>query len=190
MNIKYIIISFIIINYFYSCKTAEFGFLVIDLNGMVYDFDNKPVQNYKITIGKKYSSVTDINGRFLISKIPAGHYSLKGEKNEYETYEGDILINDRRQIVYIRVPNYNQLLGLVDTALTDNHIENAEIYAQRANAVGGLKTELLFYLAIIKFRQKDNNGAIEFLRTAVNTGSSDIYINQFLNYLLKNGETE
>jgi hypothetical protein len=168
----------------YSCKTVEFGHTVIDVNGMIYDFTNRPVPNYTIHLGDKYSSITDINGRFFISRVPAGAYSIKGEGAGYESYQGDILINDREQIVYLRVPSFSQLLDLADNALSKNQLSEAESYVWRADHIGELTTELLFYMAVIKFRQKDYAAAIDHLKTAIKLGSTDIYVEKFLNDLL------
>ena len=37
---------------FISCKTAEFGFKTTDVNGMVYDFSNRPVAYCEISLGE------------------------------------------------------------------------------------------------------------------------------------------
>jgi hypothetical protein len=163
---------------------VEFGNTVIDVNGMIYDFTNRPISNYTIHIGEKYWSTTDINGRFLISNVPVGEYIINGEGNGYESYQGDVLVKDREQIIYIRVPSFSQLLDLVDLALSKNQLDEAENYIWRANLAGGFTTELLFYMAVIKYRQKDYSSAIINLRTAIDLGSTDIYVIKFLNDIL------
>lgn len=165
---------------FTSCKTAEFGFKIIDINGMVYDFSNRPVAFYDISLGGKYKGSTDINGRFTISKIPVGTYSITGSKTGYENYNENIIAKDRGQIIYIRVPSQNQLLGLVDEALSANNFLLAEEMAERAHQINKNNIEALFYYSIIKFRQKEYDKAADFLETAVNMGSKDIYIDKFL----------
>jgi hypothetical protein len=180
MKKAHIIILIVIAVGLCSCKTAEFGHSVIDVNGMVYDFANRPVPNYTVRIGEGHSSITDINGRFLVARIPTGPYLLRGEGTGFESYEGDILVNNREQIVYLRVPSFGQLLNLIDDALFKNQLTEAEGYAYRASRTGGLTTELLFYMAVINFRQKDYMSAIENLRTAIKLGSTDIYVEKFL----------
>ncbi|GHV77505.1 hypothetical protein AGMMS49942_23260 [Spirochaetia bacterium] len=167
----------------FSCKTAEFGYKVIDVNGMIYDFSNRPIPNYKIFLGEKYSSTTDINGRFLISKVPAGDYIIHGEGGGYESYQSAVVIYQREQIIYIRLPSFKQLLELADTALAKNQINEADAYLVRAGLLGEETTELLFYRATVRFRQKRYIEALNILQTAVNSGSTDMYVREFLNDL-------
>jgi hypothetical protein len=164
----------------FSCKTAEFGYKVMDVNGMIYDFSNRPIPNYTIFLGEKYSSMTDINGRFLISKVPAGNYIIHGEGGGYESYQSAVVISQREQIIYIRLPSFNQLLELADTALVKNQINEADAYLVRASLLGEETTELLFYRATVRFRQKRYAAALDLLQTAINSGSADIYVEKFL----------
>jgi tetratricopeptide (TPR) repeat protein len=162
------------------------GCRTLDINGMVYDFSNKPVPYYTVNLGKRrYTSTTDINGRFVLTKVRAGEYQINGDKTGYETYEGSIVIHDRGQIVYIRVPSQGQLLTLTDEALGRNELNEAEMYIQRAYQAGPASTELLFYYAAIKFRQKRYNEAIQYLQQAKNNGSKDEYVERFLNDLIR-----
>jgi tetratricopeptide (TPR) repeat protein len=182
--LKKAVLITVILFVFYSCKTTEFGYKVIDVNGMIYDFANKPVSNYKINIGEKKSSLTDVNGRFVIEKLPIGSYAITGEKEGYENYIGDIDITSREQIVYIRIPSAGQLLELADTALEKNQLDEAEEYIKRAYDIGDITTELLFYYATVKFRKQSYDEAIEYLQAALQRGSKDHYVEKFLEYLL------
>jgi tetratricopeptide (TPR) repeat protein len=166
-----------------SCKTTEFLYQVISVNGMVYDFNNRPVSNYKISLGDKYVSLTDINGRFMLPQIPVGSYQLNGEKEGYEIYQGDVEINHQEQIIYLRIPSFEQLLELADDALGKNRINEAAAYLDRAQSIGLETVEYYFYGAVIKYRQDDILGAIETLEKAVKSGSADMYITIFLNDL-------
>jgi tetratricopeptide (TPR) repeat protein len=163
-----------------GCKT-------LDINGMVYDFSNKPVPNYTVRLTKRrrYNSTTDINGRFLLARTRAGTYEIRGEKDGYEVYQGTIEIHDRGQIIYIRVPSQGQLLELTDEALGRNQIGEAETYIERAYQAGPENTELLFYYAVIKFRQKKYNEARAYLQRAKDNGSRDEYVERFLNDLIR-----
>jgi tetratricopeptide (TPR) repeat protein len=168
-----------------GCKTAGFGYKVVDVNGMVYDFSNRPISNYAVGLGEKREAVTDINGRFVITRVPVGTYEIRGEKDGYESYQGSIDITGRGQIVYIRVPSQNELLELADEALGKNRIDRAESYVQRAYQVSPESTELLFYYATVMFRQKRYDEAIAYLQKARENGSKDIYLEKFLNDLLR-----
>ena len=166
-----------------SCKTAEFGFKVMDLNGMVYDFSNRPVANCDVSINWWFKSITDINGRFTIPKLPFGTYTITGSKKGYEAYSEEIVIKNRGQIVYFRIPSQNQLLDLVDEALSANDLATAEELVERAYRIDNNNVEMLFYYATVKFRQNDYQEAITFLEAATDLGSKDIYIERFLEIL-------
>jgi tetratricopeptide (TPR) repeat protein len=168
-----------------GCKTAEFGHKIVDVNGMVYDFSNRPVSNYTISLGTRYIAITDINGRFVISETPVGTYQMSGEKDGYELYEGAVDITGQGQIVYIRVPSRGQLLELADEALERNEIDRAETYVERAYRIGPESTEVLFYYATVKFRQKHYDEAITYLWKARENGSKDEYLEKFLFEILR-----
>jgi len=164
----------------FSCKTAEFGFKTTDISGMVYDFSNRPVFNYEVSLGKRYSGSTDINGRFTLSKVPFGSYKINGSKTGFENYSGEVVIKDKGQIVYIRIPSQNQLLALADEALAANNFALAEELAERAYQIDKNNVEMLFYYAAVSFRQNNYKKAASFLEAAVNLGSKDYYVQKFL----------
>jgi len=166
-----------------SCKTTEFGFKVININGMVYDFSNRPVPNYEISLGRKYKGSTDINGRFTLPRVPVGVYAISGHKNGYENYLEEVIVKDRGQIIYIRVPSQNQLLNMVDDALASNNFAVAGEMAERAFQIDGNNIETLFYNAAVSFRQQQFEKAVFFLELATDLGSKDFYIDKFLSIL-------
>jgi len=181
-NKKYIFPLFIVFItlLFFSCKTAEFGFNTADINGMVYDFSNRPVFNYELTLGTRYFGSTDINGRFTLSNVPLGSYKINGSKAGFENYNGEIVIKDKGQIIYIRIPSQNQLLTLADEALGANNFALAEELAERAYQIDKNNIEMLFYYAAVSFRQNNFEKALSFLEEAVNLGSKDYYVQKFL----------
>jgi len=183
---------FILIIVFFSasCKTAEFGFKVIDVHGMVYDFSNRPVANCEISLGRKHNAVSDINGRFTLPKIPIGTYTLTGFKKGFESFIDEVNVRDHGQIIYFRMPSQNQLLDLVDNALGSNNFVLAGDLAERAYQIDKTNIEMLFYYAALKFRQKEYQKAITFLEAAKNLGSRDLFVDRFLIILkeLQNAE--
>jgi tetratricopeptide (TPR) repeat protein len=193
MNNKNRILLFILINITLlsmSCSTFRFGNKNIDINGMIYDFSNKPVAYCEIVMGKSYKSSTDINGRFTLPKIPYGNYTITVHKNGYETYSDEVLIRKHGQIIYLRIPSQNQLLNLADEALTAMNFEVAEEYLERAYQIDKNNIEMLFYYSTIKFRQYKYDEAITFLVIAKNLGSKDLYIDKFLTILRELSDEE
>jgi len=163
-----------------SCKTAELGFKVVDINGMIYDFSNRPVAFCEVSLGRRFRSSSDINGRFSFSKVPLGKYTITGYKSGFENYSDEVLVKHKGQIIYIRLPSQNQLLNLVDEALGANNFAAAEEMAERAYKINKNNIETLFYYAVVKFRRREYRKAIDFLETAKNLGSRDSYIEKFL----------
>jgi len=163
-----------------SCKTAEFGFTTIDIHGMVYDFSNRPVAQCEISLGKRHNTVTDINGRFTLPKVPIGTYVLTAFKNGFESFSDEITVRDRGQIIYVRMPSQNQLLDLIDDALTASNLVLAAELMERAHKIDKNNIEMLFYYATIKFRQNEQQEAIGFLEAAKNLGSKDLFVDRFL----------
>jgi tetratricopeptide (TPR) repeat protein len=167
----------------FSCKTAEFGYKVININGMVYDFSNRPVAHYEVALGRKYKGVTDINGRFTLPKVPFGVYKISGNKIGYEDYHDEVIVKDKGQIIYIRIPSQNQLLNIVDDALTANNFTLAGEMAERALQIDKNNMETLFYNAAVSFRQRQFDKAVSFLEAALDLGSKDLYVEKFLSIL-------
>ena len=167
-----------------SCKTAEFSFTAVDINGMVYDFSNRPIAYCDISLGRRgFRSSSDINGRFSIPRVPVGGYTITVSKDGFEKYTENIFIRGRGQIIYVRIPSQNQLLNLTDEALTAKNLPVAEEMAQRAYQIDPNNIEMLFYYAAIKFRLGDYDAALGFLTMAKNLGSKDQYIDKFITQL-------
>jgi tetratricopeptide (TPR) repeat protein len=185
INKKYLSPPFIALIAFLSlsCKTAQFGFTTVDINGMVYDFSNRPVFNYEVILGERYFGSTDINGRFTLLKVPLGNHRISGSKNGFENYNGEVEIKERGQIIYIRIPSQNQLLALADESLASNNFTLAEEIAERAYQIDKNNIEMLFYYAAVSFRQNNLQKAASFLQEAVNLGSKDYYVHKFLSVI-------
>ena len=166
-----------------SCKTTGFGFKGVDVNGMIYDFSNRPVPFCDVYLGRWRRSSSDINGRFVISKVPAGTYTITGNRKGFEEYSGEVTVREKGQIIYIRLPSQNQLLNLVDEALCANNLAMAEEMAERAFQIDPNNIEMLFYYAAVKFRQRDYKKAMEFVDSAKTLGSRDQYIERFTSQL-------
>ena len=87
-----------------SCKTVPRERELIDVQGMIYDTENRPVVNYRIFIDSKYVAITDIGGRFTLSNVKVGVYNFWGSGDGYLNIEDEIKIIDKTQIIYLRIP--------------------------------------------------------------------------------------
>jgi tetratricopeptide (TPR) repeat protein len=147
---------------------------------MIYDFSNRPVPHCEVSLGWFHKTTTDINGRFTFPRVSLGTYTITGKKTGFESYSEQIIIKDIGQIVYIRMPSQNQLLNLVDEALTANNLTLAEETVERAYQIDENNIEMLFYYATVKFRQRRYGNAMDYLETAIDLGSKDLYVLKFL----------
>jgi hypothetical protein len=163
-----------------SCKTAELGFTVVDLNGMVYDLSNRPVAHCEVSLGRWHKSSTDINGRFSLPKMPVGTYTITAHKKGFEDYSDEVIVREMGQIVYFRLPSQNQLLDLIDNALTENNFPLALELAERAYQIDKNNIEMLFYFATVKYKLKEYHEAIAYLDAAKKLGSRDIFVDKFI----------
>jgi hypothetical protein len=173
-----------------GCGSSPYGKVAVGLNGMAYDFENRPLAQYVVALNGRTPVATDINGRFFFPGVKPGTYTLTGQKEGYESYEGEIIVSDRRQIVYFRVPNRTQLVDLADGALSRNRVDEAESYMRRAEAVGEPTTEVLFYMAVVLFRQGRYQEAADRLQLAASRGGRDPYVTRFLDDLTALRERE
>ena len=90
---------------FTGCNSVPGARDRIALNGMIYDTDNKPVVNYRIYIDGKGECTSDIGGRFVIKNILKGEHVFSGFAEGYLSVEEKIIVTDKSQILYIRVPS-------------------------------------------------------------------------------------
>jgi len=167
-----------------ACATTNFGAGVSGLNGMVYDFENRPVANYAVTLDGGAEARTDINGRFLLPRAVVGVRELSGSGDGFESFHGTITVTGQGQIVYLRVPSTAQLLDRAEEALTRNRLADAEDYALRAYAVGEFSPELYFTLAVTALRKGAPREAAAWLREALAGGFTDEYLERFYRELL------
>ena len=172
-----------------SCKTTGINSNVMDINGMIYDFSNRPVPNCDVKLGSRYKGTTDINGRFTIPNVSMGSHTFSGMKAGYETYCEEIDIRDRGQIIYIRIPSQNQLLNLADEALSANNLSLADELAERALIIDNQNIESIFYCAAVKFRINEFEQAMDLLETARLLDPRNIYVEKFL-IALKEAQNE
>lgn len=99
------------------------GTLFDDANGEAVPFANVVLD------GTRYGCATDLNGFFLINKVPAGTYTLKVKYVGYEEYSETVtLVNGKTITKSIRLKPTAQTLDAVN--ITDNKIEERRMQTQ------------------------------------------------------------
>ena len=118
----FFIFQFSIFNSLQAQGTVK-GALFDESNGEAIPFANVILE------GTPYGCATDLNGFFLINKIPAGQYVLKARFMGYEEYVQQITITDRRTITLsLHLKPMAQMLKTVE--ITDSKAEERRIKTQ------------------------------------------------------------
>lgn len=167
-----------------GCKTTSVIYGVT-INGMVYDFDNRPVGGYHLTLNDEVEVVTDITGRFTFEKVKLGEYVLRGESGRYEGYEGRIIIYDQDQVIYLRIPSFLQLISLTDKALEENRLGEAERFLKRASAMNRDDIDVMIYEAVLAYRYCNIEQAIRKVEQIKVSGYREEWLESFYDELRK-----
>jgi len=120
--------------------------------GMVYDHENKPVQNVEISIGGKAVSASNINGRFTIKGLGFGTYEISFTKEGYETFSTVFEYSDATQLVYVKMISGSQLLAEAEKEMNERRWSTAEALIKRAEAVKPGDAPTMFLKAALKYR--------------------------------------
>ena len=101
------------------------------VKGVVFDMSNGesvPFANVMLD-DTRLGCATDINGFYLISKVPAGTYTLRVRFVGYEEYTQTITVADRKTLnITINLKPASQMLEAVD--VTDSRIEERRMQTQ------------------------------------------------------------
>lgn len=158
---------------FSACATADFRRGRIDVHGMVYDFENRPVAGYLVSLDGKEKAVSDAMGRYVIPSLPAGEYGLRGSREGFEDYEADVSVTSKTDIQYLRVASAEQLLSLADASLESGDLEEAASYVTRAEKTGTRSFLIPYYGAVIAFRSGQHPDALSILEALEEKGNRD-----------------
>lgn len=135
------------------------------LRGMLYDYDNKPLDMYELTIPElKRTVYTDITGRFDFGFVESGSYTITGHRTGYEDIYEQFTFSDSRQILYIRTASAGQLLSKAAECIEKNRTEEARGYIERCEMFGEDDNSVLFYKALLDLQTGDINNALRTLK--------------------------
>jgi len=124
------------------------------LQGMIRDYDNKPVAGYLVSVDERDKAYTDINGRFTVPDLALGAHTLSGEGRDHGTYEQSVEFADRTQIIYLRIPSNRFLYSQIDRELTEGEYGKAQQTLlqfskeeQKSRKYNLYKTIMLFHIS-------------------------------------------
>ena len=122
----------------------------IDLNGMVYDTQNRPVVNFRIYIDGKGECVSDIGGRFVLKGIKKGEHVFSGSAEGYLGIQERIVVYDKAQILYIRVPSIESYFEKAFELIKKKDYDSAEKLVREVLECDGENEDALYFLETIE----------------------------------------
>jgi tetratricopeptide (TPR) repeat protein len=135
-----------------------------NLYGMIYDRDNRPVQNVSVRVNGSLRAFSDIHGHFSIPGLkPEGRYTIAAEKPQYEKQELEIIYSGSAPVLYIRLFSGDQLLAEAEGAIREKDWNRAETCLLRAEAAGAEESSRRYLEGILAFHREQYPEALEIL---------------------------
>lgn len=160
-----------------SCQTTDAKKNQFQVNGMIYDLENRPVSEAFIEVDGKKVSSTDINGHFSLSNMKLGQsYSIRFLKPLHEVVELKFSYTDASQVIYVNLASGKQLVSMAESALKESDWQKTERFLDRAIAAGYDQTETAYLRASMLYRKKEFNDAYDIIKKLVDSGEDDRYI--------------
>ena len=157
----------IILTSLLSCKTAgdlnPSDFREAPILGMIYGFDNLPIDDAEVVLDDSVSVRTDIHGRFIIDEVARGEHHLVVTKEEYETIDITFVFSSRNQVLYLNMISFDSLLEEIESALLEEETEEAGLYLERAAKINEKDPRLLYLKGVSMARQKRYEEAVEVI---------------------------
>ena len=121
---------------------------------MIYDCDNTPVKEVKLTLDGKLMGTSDVNGRFIFEIHDSKIHELVLEKENYETVV-DSFTYEPSLVLYYRIGNPDQYLKKAEESLDEKKYSAAFDFIQKAEAINDRREDVLFLKAVILNRLKN-----------------------------------
>ncbi|MBQ3023942.1 MAG: hypothetical protein IJD23_01365 [Spirochaetaceae bacterium] len=188
---KKIIFTLLILFFIVSCQSNKISNLNYKdkesyMYGMVYDFENQPVENADIIINDLLVAQTDVQGRFILTANNSSkELTITIKKETYETIISKI-VYDPINVLYFRLNNTQQLLTQAENALQNNLYEESINFIQRALTLSPHRTDVKYLECIVLFKKEDYNESFEKIQELQILEPN----NKFIEKLLKRIETQ
>ena len=146
------------------------------INGMVYDFDNRPCSNVTVRLNDKFVIRTDINGRFTFLGMPPGTYALQLDKQGFESLKLDFDFHSRSQVLYAKMISLQSLIHRVEQATAEKKWSEAESQLTRAVAIDPDDLAVLYLKATLALYRGNVEEAARILKGILGRGHSNTTI--------------
>lgn len=184
MKTKYFI-PVLICLLFFSCKSKPepvIDFKEAPLFGMVYGTDNNPLSGVLIRIetASGNGTVSDIDGRFVISSLTKGTHTIFSSLDNYEDLHFRFEFLNRTRVMYLKMTSFDSLLKSAENSIDTKKFEEAENLLNRAAVLNDANPLLLYLRAVLFFKTDQIKQAEEILISLINSGYSKAYVYLFL----------
>ncbi|MDR1910118.1 MAG: carboxypeptidase regulatory-like domain-containing protein [Spirochaetaceae bacterium] len=134
------------------------------LYGMIYDGENRPVNNAALYVDGAYRSSSDINGHFIITGLkPKTIFRVNVQKQGFEPIDIDAAYTDPSHVLYIRILSGDQLLAEAEEAVRDKRWGEAEALLDRALDAGAEAAPVHYVRAILACAREEYAEALLIL---------------------------
>jgi hypothetical protein len=148
---------------------------------MIYDGENRPVNNAAIYVDGKYRSSSDINGHFIITGLKAKvHFAVSAQKQGFETVQAEAAYTDPSHVLYLRMLSGENLLKGAEDAIGEKRWADAETLLERAEQAGAERDLTRYLKAILACGREDYAGALALLRSVTESQYSAPYVYLFM----------
>jgi len=152
MRFQNIISLLIIITaFFISCSSTprnSTSFNSAPIQGKIFDSENFPCSDVLIVIDEKIKVKSDINGRFLVSKLKKGSHDFVLLKEGFEEKRFTYNFNNRNDVLWLEMISMDQLINKIKEFFNEKKWYEAKNYIERAEKID-IKDPVLTYLTAI-----------------------------------------
>ncbi len=186
MNRKNLYLAVVLSVFFTGCASVPESREKINVNGMVYDTENRPAVNYEIYIDGRGMCVSDIGGRFVVEGVKKGSHVLTGKGEGYLDICEEVTVRDKEQILYIRVPSVESRFKKAFSFMNDGAFDMAEGCVSEVLECDRDNTDALFFMSVISYLKGDSDKACEYLNKIRKKGGGGRYETELEKIIDKN----
>ncbi len=163
-----------------SCASAKKKPVPV-LYGMIYDRDNRPVNNADVYVNGNYEAASDIHGHFALTKIKLYESCVvEVRKHNYESVSLDLAYTDPGLVVYVNMLSSEQLISEAEAALQKREWQRTVNFLDRAETAGGDMLSIQYLRAVLCLHRGDAAGSLELLTSLTEGGADYAFLYLFM----------
>lgn len=171
-----------------SCSSIKTFKGISDLHGAVYDVKNRPVSGCVIIVDGKERTMTDTGGKFTVSGLKSGSYTLETKSPESESFKEEIEFLNETQFILITVIDNETLFDLTEAELEKKNYLKAQEYITRLVAIDKNNANTIMYTAVVRYLENNSIAALGILQEAEKQGITDAWMKRFKEQLEEENE--